>query len=128
MQNITDFFTQFPASDYYHALAFLGTAFLSQYSVQLVKMIAKNKLGKNTLRFLNGTFNTLFVAAGALAAGGLSIGNVTVSAAALSTFSAVIYRLHQNTLYKQLSGNVDDVLTAKVPTEVPQAHSSQFAE
>lgn len=124
IHDITSFFTQFPASSYYHALAFLGTAFLSQYSVQIIKVISKNKLGKNTLRVLNGAFNTAFVAAGALAAGGLSIGNVTISAAALSTFSVLIYRVHNSLLYKQYSGNVDDIVNAEVPTDVS---TSQFA-
>ncbi len=107
MNNVINFFQQFPAVSYYHALAFLGTAFLTQYTVQIVKLLSKNKLGKNSLRFLNGAFNTLFVAAGAVAAGGISVGQLTVSAAALSTFSAVIYRVHQNTLYKNFSDEVE---------------------
>lgn len=120
MQHVTDFFTQFPASSYYHALAFISTAFLTQYSVQIVKLLSKYSLGKRSLRFLNGAFNTLFVAAGALATGGISLGQLTVTAAALSTFSAVIYRIHSSTLYKSFDKAVDDVAATPDKPEIPQ--------
>lgn len=120
MNHVTEFLTQFPASSYYHALAFLSTAFLTQYSVQLIKVLTKYKLSKSVLRFLNGTMNTLFVAAGALVtSGGLSLGKLTVTSAALSTFSAVIYRLHSNYLYQKVSAEVTEAV-AEPDKEIPQ--------
>lgn len=124
------------AKNAYHAAAFFLTAAGSQYAVQVVKLIAKNKLGKNMLRTLNGTFNTLFVAAGAIATGGISLGNLTVTAAALSTLSAWIFRIHNSYLYTTAETIVDKTLdetvpvstaAAKVPKSSIQVSPSQLA-
>lgn len=119
MQSIVHFFTQFNAADYYHAAAFLLLGAGAQYTVQLVKVLSKFKLGKNMLRFLNGVFNTLFLAAGTLATGGMSLGNFSVHAAALVTVSTIIYRIHNSVLYTGAEAALAAAgVTDGTPTEV----------
>lgn len=110
MQNIINYVMQHnpPASTWYHLAAFLLTGAGAQYSVQLVKVISKNKYGKTVLRALNGLFTTLYTAAGAIATGGMSLGNFGKTALALSTVSALIYRVHDSVLYKSAESMVDD--------------------
>lgn len=127
--SIINYLTGFTAQDYYHAAAFILTGAGAQYSVQLIKIISKNKFGKTALRFLNGAFSTLFVAAGALATGGLSLGSITVTSAAVATFSAVIYRIHNSILYKTASNEVSSATTGTAePAVAPVVPASQFAE
>lgn len=106
------YITTIPASTWYHLAAFILTGAGAQYSVQLVKVIASNKYGKGTLRFLNGLFSTLYVAAGALMTGGISVGNVAITSSAIATLSVLIYRLHNSVLYK----GAEDVVNAGLAT------------
>lgn len=120
---ITDFFAQFPASSYYHALAFLSTAFLTQYSVQIVKLLSKYSLGKWLLRSLNATFATLYVGAEAWISGGLSAGNLTKSALAMTALSTWVYWFHNNAVYKKF----DAAITEETDKPEPKEDIPQFA-
>jgi hypothetical protein len=110
MHDVIHYITHVPASSWYHLAAFLLTGAFAQYSVQIIKIVAKNKLGKRLLQLLNGTFTTLYTAAGAILTGGMSLGNLGKTSLALATVSAIIYRIHDNVLYKKASTIVNDAL------------------
>lgn len=116
---ILNYITHIPASTWYHLAAFVLTGAGAQYSVQLVKVISSNKYGKGTLRFLNGLFSTLYVAAGAFMTGGISIGNIAINSAAIASLSVLIYRLHNSVLYSGAQAVVDEALSGSPVSTTP---------
>lgn len=120
--NIINYIMHVPAGTWYHLAAFVLTGAGAQYTVQLVKVIARNKFGKGILRFLNGSISTLYVALGAFTTGGIALGNLTKTSAAVATLSVLIYRFHDSFLYKSAQ-NVVDTATA---TDAVPAHTVVF--
>lgn len=123
---VIHYITNLPAETWYHAAAFLLTGFGATYSVQIVKLIAKNRYGKGVLRFLNGAFATVYTAAGAIVTGGMGFGNLAKTSAALATLSVVIYRVHNSVLFKSGQSIVESALdvpadTSSVVTKAPAA-------
>jgi len=98
----------------YHLAAFVLTGAASVYTVQLVKVVRNNKYGKRVYQFLNFVFNSLYTAAGAIVAGGVSLGNGSKTALALTAFSAGYYRFHNSLLFKRF-----ETITAD-PVEEPK--------
>ncbi len=119
MHDFINYISQVPAETWYHLGAFLLTGAAAQYTVQLFKVIAKNSVGNGVLRFLNGTISSLYVAAGAIATGGISLGNYSKTSAAIATLSVLIYRFHNSVLYKSGKSMVDEALdTSKAVPDV----------
>lgn len=126
METIIHYITHIPTESWYHLAAFVLTGAGVQYTIQLIKIIGKCRFGKSFLRVLNGAFSALYVAAGAVLTGGISLGNYAKTSAALATLSVLIYRIHNSFLYKSASDLVSDELSwVSVAEPVPQP---QFTE
>jgi hypothetical protein len=102
----------------YHLGAFVLAGAGAQYAVQLIKILGKNKYGKTALRFFNGSFATIITAVGGIASGGIALGQLTITSAALASFSVIIYRLHNSFLYKSAQADVTSALDGRplIPT------------
>lgn len=112
------------ANNLYHLAAFVFTGAASVYTVQLVKVVKNNKWGKRVWQLLNLLFNSLYTAAGAVLAGGITLGNGSKTALALTAFSAGYYRFHDSFLFKSAESVVNDT---PAPVEPPVVETPQFA-
>ncbi len=119
------------ASNLYHLAAFVLTGAASVYTVQLIKIVKGNSLGKRVLQLLNLVFNTLYTAAGAIIAGGAALGATSKTALALTAFSAGFYRFHDSYLFKKFEADIAPEVTfvSTAPTQpVPEVSTNQFVQ
>lgn len=116
-----------PASSWYHLAAFILTGAGSQYFVQLVKVISKNKYGKNVLRFLNALFSGLLLGIGSLMAGGLSLGEFGKTWLAVASISAIVYRIHKSLLYTQAEKVITDAINDPAASTTPTQPGTKFS-
>lgn len=114
------------ATNLYHLAAFVLTGAASVYTVQLVKLLKNNKYGKRVYQFLNLVFNSLYTAAGAILAGGITLGSASKTALALTAFSAGYYRFHNSVLFNSAEKLLND--TPATGIDAPAVPTSQFSE
>lgn len=113
------------ANNLYHLAAFCLTGAASVYTVQLIKLVKNDKYGKKVYQGLNFLFNSLYTAAGAILAGGITLGNGSKTALALTAFSAGYYRFHNSLLFKRFDSISNN--TPATGVDAPTVSSSQFS-